>query len=299
MQVGNTKIKGGQMVRCLDVPADAGAGYGLFEDLHGSPGGGAFAIALKQAATKYNGTAFPAFIEELLKQGLPNVKEALVKVIERFEKAVGQNCSSGEVYRAIQRFALIAGAGEIASALCITGWPKNEAFTAAQECFLAWLEHRGGTGAGDTLNGIRQVRRFLELHGSSRFSDLAAEVRTQLAKDPGGDHRASDRVVINRARFRTHSQATRTYDYYILPEAFRSEVCAGYDATSIAKALADRGVLVRDKKQLTVKVPQALPGIGRPRVYHITSRIFELEEENIVTTDHHAATASPYGTATM
>jgi len=276
MQGGNTKIKGGQMVRCLDIPGDAGVGYGLFEDLHGSLDGGAFAIALKQAAARYHGTAFPVFIDELLKQGLPKVKEALTTVMERFEKSVAQKCPSGEVYRAIQRFALIAAGGEMASALCVTGWPKNEAFTAAQKCFFAWLNHRGGTGAGDTLHGIRQVRRFLELHGSARFSDLASERASELAYDP--DIGRFDRAVTNRAGFRSKTPGQDRYDYFVLAEAFRTEVCAGYDATSIAKALADRNVLIRDKKQLTVKVPQTLPGIGRPRVYHITSKIFELDD---------------------
>jgi uncharacterized protein (DUF927 family) len=37
------RIYAGQEVRLVDVPADAGAGYGLFEDLHGAQGSKAFA----------------------------------------------------------------------------------------------------------------------------------------------------------------------------------------------------------------------------------------------------------------
>ena len=37
MSEGGTKIKGGQMVRCLDIPSDAGVGFGLFENLHDAP----------------------------------------------------------------------------------------------------------------------------------------------------------------------------------------------------------------------------------------------------------------------
>jgi putative DNA primase/helicase len=80
---------------------------------------------------------------------------------------------SGEVSRAIHRFALVGAAGEIATALLITGWNKGEAFDAAKKCFGAWLAHRGGSAAGDVSNGINQVRHFLELHGASRFHDMS------------------------------------------------------------------------------------------------------------------------------
>jgi uncharacterized protein (DUF927 family) len=37
------RSKAGQEVRLVDIPADAGAGWGAFEELHGAPSPGAFA----------------------------------------------------------------------------------------------------------------------------------------------------------------------------------------------------------------------------------------------------------------
>jgi putative DNA primase/helicase len=72
------------------------------------------------------------------------------------------------------------------------------------------------------------------------------------------------------------ANSTAAFDYYILPEAFKSEVCKGYDATVIAKALEKRGILIRDGASLQAR--KYISGMGKSiRVYHITSKIFEDE----------------------
>src|SRR4051794_3235041 len=85
---------------------------------------------------------------------------------------VDEHCptgADGQVRRVAGRFGLVAAAGELASQLDITPWGKGEAENAAIRCFADWLKHRGGTMAAEITIGIRQVRLFLELHGSSRF----------------------------------------------------------------------------------------------------------------------------------
>ena len=47
------KTRAGHAVRLVDILADAGAGHGLFENLHGFPGGAAFANTLKERASLY------------------------------------------------------------------------------------------------------------------------------------------------------------------------------------------------------------------------------------------------------
>jgi putative DNA primase/helicase len=68
------------------------------------------------------------------------------------------------------RFALVGAAGEIATAAGLTGWPAGESERAARACFQSWLAARGGNGNGEIVAMLRQVRRFLELHGEGRFS---------------------------------------------------------------------------------------------------------------------------------
>jgi putative DNA primase/helicase len=59
------KARAGQEVRLVDVPADAGRGLGLFEELHGSEGAKAFAGRLTDAALRCHGSAAVAYLEEL------------------------------------------------------------------------------------------------------------------------------------------------------------------------------------------------------------------------------------------
>ena len=56
-----------------------------------------------------------------------------------------------------------------ASALGVLPWAQGEAEQAAARCFADWLQHRGGTVPAEIAAGMRQVRLFLEQHGSSRF----------------------------------------------------------------------------------------------------------------------------------
>ena len=65
MAEAGQRIYAGQEVRLVDVPADAGAGYGLFEDLHGAKSSKAFADQLREATTRNYGHAGRAFVTAL------------------------------------------------------------------------------------------------------------------------------------------------------------------------------------------------------------------------------------------
>ena len=59
------KLAAGQKVRVIDLPADSGCGFGMFEDIHGFESADAFARHLKQAASEYYGTAAPNFVAKI------------------------------------------------------------------------------------------------------------------------------------------------------------------------------------------------------------------------------------------
>jgi uncharacterized protein (DUF927 family) len=118
------RTRGGAEVRLLNISADAGAGMGLFDDLHGYTSADAFADLLKERALKYYGAPIRAFLKnvvacraEILKRW-PEYRAAFVS--EHAETA------SGEVKRAAGRLALIAYAGEMATKWGITGWEEDE-----------------------------------------------------------------------------------------------------------------------------------------------------------------------------
>ena len=63
--------------------------------------------------------------------------------------------------------------------------------------------------------------------------------------------------------------------FYVLPQAFKSEICKGLDATAAAKALLNIGALTPGEPGKLQSKPR-LPGMGPTRCYIINgSRLFD------------------------
>jgi uncharacterized protein (DUF927 family) len=244
----------GQSVRLIDVPADAGKGFGLFDDPGETGSAKDLADAIKIEASTHYGTAGPAFVERVMKN-VGEVQAALKDFIATFREDNLPSQADGQVQRAADCFGLVAAAGELAIEFRIVPWSPSSAYTAACECFEAFLDRRGGFDRAEERYAIGHVRRFIEAHGESRF------VKTD------GDS-PSSRVVLNRAGFRRGKGEGE--EWWVLPESWKEEICAGLDATQVARILAGRGMLVRDPKGFTtVKRVE-----GRPtRVYVLTSKV--------------------------
>jgi putative DNA primase/helicase len=261
-QTAGKRTKGGAEVRLLNIEADAGAGLGLFEKIHGAESADAFARQLKEAALKFYGAPLRAYLDFLVRN-----RAALEKSLRNCQRDfLARHVpagASGEVFRAAQRFALISAAGELATAADITGWEQNEATGAVERCFKDWLKLRGTAGALDIEAAISQVKNFIEVNGSSRFQS------TKARRDGQGD--PIHEKVVNRAGFRVDEGGPTMY--MILPEVFRREVCEGFDYKAVAKALEERGFLETQPPHLTKK--SRLPELGNVRVYAVTSSILE------------------------
>ncbi|MDV6347295.1 DUF927 domain-containing protein [Nitrosomonas sp. Is35] len=259
------KTPSGAELRMADVPADAGQGLGCFENLHGFENGHEFAKALNAAVNKYYGTAFPTFIEQVLKHR-ETLRESLFDARQKFEKATLSNAASGQAQRVAARFALAGAAGELATDWGITGWQPGASMQSAITCFKAWLQAFGGEGNKEDRAMIAQVRHFLELHGESRFTDIE---RTVV------DDNHTPRTM-NKAGFREKNHESNL-EYYCYPEVFKAEICKGFDYKAVARLLIDRGFMKGDGKNLQPKVN--LPGEGRKRVFHILPTIWESESD--------------------
>jgi len=246
--------RAGQHVRLVEIAADAERGMGLFEDIHQHKSADAFSRSLTQATLKYYGTPIREFLRLLIHEYRLYESEEIEGYL-RFQVSdfTSQYCpdgAPGEVSRVVGRFALVAAAGELATMLEITGWAEGEATAAAAACFQSWLLCRGTRGSSDDEMAVKQVRAFIEAHGSSRF---------QAGKEP----------VPNRAGF-VRTRKGGDIEYWILSEVFHREVCDGFDSSMVAKALAERKHLRRSKDRIEVKV--RIPG-GTIWVYAIKASI--------------------------
>ena len=253
---GGQRARAGAEVRLVNIPADAGRGMGLFEDLHGRPNPAALADELRDASKRLFGAVFREFVRWLVDhRGEVGPVVATCREKARLWAPAG---ASGEVGRVAERFAVVAAAGELATIAGLTGWPKGAALKAAERCFDDWIKRRGTKGAADVEEGIRRLRLFLEQHGAARFQTI----------HPEGDGEAE---IISRAGFR------RKGEYLFMPEVLRAEVLRGFDHESVLAELRERGLLVSETYRLTLSV--RLPGLGKHRVYVVKTKILSPEEE--------------------
>jgi uncharacterized protein (DUF927 family) len=243
--------KAGQEVRHVDIPADAGVGLGVFENIHGAESSGAFAEELRIATETNYGAPIRCFLQVLTAKYAADP----VRLLEAIEKNGSQFLAkylppeaSPQVRSVCNRFALAAAAGSLATAMGLTGWPDDEADRAAGICFRAWLGRRGTAGDREVEAGIRQVIAFLEAHGTSRFEIVGQPDR-----------------VINRAGFR-RSTKDGVCQYMALPEAWRNEIARGYDPQALARAMIERGMLLPDGNGKSAQ-SVSIAGHGKLRLY--------------------------------
>ena len=254
MLTGGKKVKAGQEVRLIEIPADTGV-YGMFETIHGFENGKAFAEALDENAKAYYGTAGRTFLSCFLQDMefvLHKIRELRSEIINR-PSFKGMD---GQVGRVLNRFVLIACAGEIATSFGITGWEPNEATDAVLKCFNDWIEKRGGIGPLEEKFIISQVKCFFEQHGESRFAPW----------EPCPEHK-----TLNRAGFRKLELGE--WEFYVFPETFKKDICNGLDPTQVAKICAKYGLLQCEPGGGHTR-PERLPGIqGTTRCYRFTSKV--------------------------
>jgi uncharacterized protein (DUF927 family) len=243
----------------------------MFESLHGIDDGAVFSKVIVQAASKYYGTAWIAFLKRLAAEDRGEISKIVHTGVDTFRQTFLTSEASGQAKRVADRFALVGAAGELATDWGITGWPAGAALKAAGACFKAWLANRGGEGKQEDRAMLAAVRTFLRIHGEARFTDID---RSNIT-----DNHAPAKM--NRAGWREKSSATDgDTEYYISSEAFRTDVCKGFDHSAVGRLLIAKGYAETGTENIrSWLIKKKIEGEGRPRVVHILPALFEAEND--------------------
>jgi len=286
MAEAGKRTMAGQEVRMVDIPLDAGCSMGAIEALHGHEGPGQMVEVITGAASRAYGSAGRAWLEWACTHQA-GLGERLAGLVERYRLDMVPEAASEQVRRVGRRFAVVAAAGELAGEAGITGWPEGEAAWAARQCFNAWLAARGHMDNGEDAAMLRQAQAWLEKNGDALFTwhhramddhrpntALRAGFKRLVHEDgkPMKFDAASD-YAEKRATDETQERPLGLVEYLVLPEAFRRDVCKGFDAAAVAALLRRRGHLIHESDRLTIK--QRLPGMGKAACYHIKPSIFD------------------------
>src|SRR5215813_5578380 len=221
---GGKRARAGQEIRVLDLNADAGKGFGVF-DTGKDPE--QLARNLRQASITFYGTAGPAFIKAIIAK-TDDVAAIAQESLDTFREQVAANVQSGQVLRAANRIGLVAVAGELAIQLDILPWPTGSVNEAAADAFRNWHAERGGNDPAEVRAAIEQIRGLLERHGDSRFDSPNPVTESRPVNDRLGY---------------VHGEGADR-QWWVLPETWRKTFCDGFDATATALALIERGLLL-------------------------------------------------------
>jgi putative DNA primase/helicase len=255
----------GTAVRVLDIPADAGGKFGVFENLHGSPDGAEFSRRLYTNIDQFYGAPFREYLRQLtddLEGSIAAVHDTRSEFIRRHAKPG----DDGQVRRALARLALIAAAGELATEMTLTGWELGEASAAISKCYDSWITHRGGHGKLEITKLLSQIRRTIEQHGESRFEPIEGY--------PEG------RATLNRLGFRRLIEGNG-YQYLVMPEGFK-ELCAGFDPSDAKQILKREGLLLVTDKEGKFSTSIKVPALGdrNVRLYVLSPNILDEEDKH-------------------
>jgi len=244
------KATAGQEVRVIDIPADAGAGMGLFENLHGLNRPSDLAEALRDATQRHYGHSARAFLAKLV-EDVPGITSEVREAVGAFALKVAPRGADGQVHRVARRFALAAYAGELAIKAGVVPWEKGTAISAAARCFDDWLRSRGCAGQKEESDALDAVIGFLQRH-RSRFRPWSAP--DTFIHDSAGFVRETDKELT----------------FYLFRQSFLSDICgkSGIDADQAAEALAKHGYLRKSSEGKSTR-RERLPKWGHDRVYVI------------------------------
>ena len=251
------KVKAGQEIRLLNIPACKldGEHFGAFEYLHGLETGGGFAEYLNRQVKEYYGTPARELITVITKENVESTKVGVSEDLEKIKASLIEVLTNGQAdnqaSRAINRFALVAFAGEYATEKGLTGWQQGEALKACSSCLKDWLTARGGVGNQEDKQILEQVKYFFEQHAESRFYDLTA---------------GKDQNIINMAGYK--DRILDEWEYYILPTVFNKNICEGLNASLVREVLTKKGWL-KNKETVQKKIKGT-----NTRFYIMTSKLW-------------------------
>lgn len=249
--------------------------YGTFNEVHGFDGGAALSEHLRDAMAEDHGQAFPKFLEALLVQIAGDKRadfaEKLMGKIADFKRDHLTPNAGGQVTRAAVKFALVGWAGELASRWGVTGWPKGQALRAADACFKAWVESRGGEGNLEDRQMLEHVRQQLSKFSESRFKRWDTTEEKNNAVVDSHQPITAEAWGYRREEVDPDVLEGDSSDvvFYVYTQAFQRDLCKGWDAGRIARLLRDIGALElreSERKEGRLATKERLPRMGRKPV---------------------------------
>lgn len=265
-----TSAMAGQLVRVLDIPADAKHGLGIFANLHDFASGAELSRHLNQASKRYYGAPLRFFLERLTENLGHNIDEVRTTANEFQQKNLPEGCSP-QVERVCARFGLLAAAGELAISFGILPLTAGSAIQAAKDYFAIWTDERGSIGDMEVESAFVRLKEFIELHAENRFISL--------------DDSSSPYPPHNLAGYRWTQEGKRYY--LILSPVCKNEILNNCPSSQLRRLLLARGAQAVNAAGNPMET-KAIPSAGKNvRGLIVIPKAWEEKEDDLLS---HAST---------
>lgn len=257
-EAGKQRTGAGVGVRMVQIPSDTGK-HGAFENLHGFSGGKEFAEYLEKSAAKCHGAPFRDWLRWLTAD-LNAATERAGKLLKQYEKMLRPEGAGNQTGRIVDRFALLAVAGELATEAGLTGWEQGEAYKAAKSCLDAWISDRGHIANQEEADALERVRNFITTNQYTRFAGWYANDK----------NRPSNVVGFRKVEEGNNSREAET-TFYIYASGWK-EICGTFNAAKTAALCREKGWLTPGCDGKNSRM-ERLPEVGLKRVYVLNSGV--------------------------
>lgn len=220
------------------------------------------------------GRAFVARLAGLTDDDLQDLQGHLSDVREWIAEELPTNASA-QVKEVVQRFGLVAFAGELAIRWGVLPYEEGSAKIAARAMMRRWLEARGSVASSDEDHTLQKLRAFLLSEGPARFIPVM-KTKTGNVILSNLDTKISGQVW--GWRYEDENAPERGSDYLISTSVW-PEVCAklGIAHKAALNVLDAKGHVLRGEGR-NIGRKQRLPGHGAPlRVVHIKAGFLDGE----------------------
>jgi putative DNA primase/helicase len=228
LRQAKTPAKGGMEARMPSIPADAGKGYGVFENLQGYQSSDEFVAALETAIRQHQGTAQDAYLTGLVEarkvEGFDRELRARVQAIAG---KLSQQFQDTAISRVAIRFALVQVGLELAHSFNLLPLAIEQCGWAVKQMFAAWVDIRGGAGSIEIKEACNRIEH---LFVSNQHGDRVADTHNPVN-------------VRNLLAYRHIDDLTKEAEFWVPPAIFDKELADGVDRKGLIKELQVRGWL--------------------------------------------------------
>jgi putative DNA primase/helicase len=244
-------------VRFPDIPADAGKGYGVFEDIHGFVDSEKFANELHARATMFFGTASEHFLEQLANDRDSRsawLRSGLQHEMARYRRVYPAR--SGADGRISDHFATLFATGMLAQHYGVVRWSDREIAWAVRRCERAHQDWAGHTRA--KLDPVAAIRSYIRQNTFRNVPDPSITDQ-DFPTIPGF----------------VYTPPGKGTEYVFAPPVFERLV-ARFGSRRALSDLDAAGFLVRTGDKYVSKVPiRNSTADGRKFVYRVRGSILE------------------------